>query len=480
MPDYGITKSGFEIPRMPDIREAVIARVKEKFGVEVYAKPASVMGQLIDVFSETAEAMWEEMHESFRQNHPSYAVGNHLDLAASYTGVTRKPAGKTVGYARIIGSEGALVQKGSALRDSVTNIVYLTDAERFIDRNSANSITLEPQMAQDTEYWVEIGGQRISYRTGSTSSPTGLLRDMAARAAAIGYAASVSNGSITISIQPPALFRVSNSGNMVMHELATAVGITAEDNGEFSLSQGSSLQTVSQIAGVASAYAPLQGVSGSPDESDASLRARYHSSLFSPGRNTAAAIRAAIEQRVLGVTACRVFDNKTGVSDDIGRPGHSVHAVVMGGKSTDIAEVIMANVAGGVDTFGAESSDLKDMAGETVTIRFDRPAVVYVWIAVDVTHLPLHEERYPSNSADEIRSMIVDGAKSSHNIGTDVVAGRVASFAYSHQGVARLDLKMYKTTNPLDIPSEKDYQAGNLDILDNQIAVFDESRVIVT
>ena len=479
MSGYGVTSTGFEIPRLADIRESIIESLQSKLAVEIKARPNSVLGQLVDVMSEHYLALWEEMYNGFRQLHPQYAESNHLDIAAGYTSVVRKAAGKTTGYARVYASEGTIVPAATEIRDGSTGGIYLTESERTVSQASASTVKVEASMSVGTEYSITVGGNEISYNSGNTASATALMRHMVSELKSLGYGAASSGSILTISAPPPQYFSFSCNGSFEILEISSGIAITCQENGEYKLSSGAPMSLVNGIAGVDKITVPFSGVTGSSIEPDADFRARYYTSLFSPGSHTTASIRAAIENNVLGVQSCRVFENSTSSTDSMGRPPNSIHVVAKGGASSGIAETILARIPAGISSFGNESVGVSDAYGESYSIHFDRPEEVFVWLRVEVQKLPSSEERYPSNSAEIIKSAIVSEAESDHGIGSDVVIGRLASYAYRQSGVAYVKVGVYTTTSPAKQPSESDFSYENVEIRDNQVATFDAARIEV-
>ena len=479
MNGYGITSTGFEVPRLTDIRESIIENLQSSLAVEVKAKPNSVLGQLVDVMSEHYLALWEEMYNGFRQLHPQCAESNHLDIAAGYTSVIRKTAGKTTGYVRVYGSTGAVVPAKTEIRDGNTGAIYLTEAEKNLSLSSVSTVKIEAAMSVGTEYSITVGGNEITYNSGNSASATALMKSMVSEMKSLGYDA-VSTGSIlTISSPPPQYFSFSCNEAFEVTEISAGAAITCAESGEYKLSSGTSMSLVSGIAGVDKLTVPFNGVTGSSIEQDADFRARYYTSLFSPGDHTTASIRAAIENDVLGVESCRVFENTGSSVDSMGRPPNSIHAVVKGGASGEIGSAILARIPAGISSHGRESVGSVDAYGESHEIKFDRPEEVFVWLRIEVQKLPASEERYPSNSAEIIKAAVAAGAQSDHGIGSDVVAGRLASYAYKQSGVAYVKMGIFSTTSPTNQPQESDFSYDNVEIRDNQIAVFDAARMEV-
>lgn len=479
MAGYGITATGFSVPRLPEIRAAIIDAYQQKTGVTIAAKPNSVIAQLVDVMSENYLSLWEEMYNTFRQLHPQYAEGSNLDLAAGYTSVLRKTEGKTTGYVRAYCDDGVVIPAGTSFRDSSTGALYLSDHEVSCKNGSYNLVAIEAKMALGTEYKLTVNDGEITYNSDSTASATLLMRHMTAQLRSMGFSVSSSGALLTIYLALPQSFSISVSDSFDIVSTAVACAITATESGEYELARSAPVDLESPIAGVSSISVPTDGITGSSAETDAELRGRYYTSNFMPGTNTAASIRASIENNVLGVEACRVFENTTSSQDEMGRPPHSFHVVAKGGSASDIGKNILARAPAGIAMHGSESQIAYDDYGEGHEIKFDRPRGVIVWLKIEVTKLPETEERYPSNSAEIIKESIVRGAQSDHGIGTDVVVGRLNSYAYRQSGVAYVNTTMFSTQDPLYIPGESDYKPGNIEIKDNEIALFDAARIMV-
>lgn len=479
MADYGITASGFSVPRMNDIRESIISKIREDMGIELVLTPNSGISEIIDIVAESQVAQWEAAYDVFRSLHPSYAEGANLDLSVGFTNVSRKKAGKTVGYARIWGQVGSTIPEKSEIRDGSSGVIYTTDSEVSVSREKANLIVIEPHMELDTDYVIKLDGHEIKYSSGSTASATSLLKSFTSQIKSRGFNIETSGSQMIVSKQPPETFSFSINQNLLEDEVAVCVAITAQDAGKYELHSGTSLSLVSAISGIGKAEAPFGGVTGSAVETDDDLRARYNTSNQYPGMSTGGSIRSGIENGVLGVQACRVFSNSSNSPDASGRPPHSLHAVVKGGSSREIAEQILSKAPAGIDFFGSESVDVRDEYGESYTVKFDRPEEVFVWVRAEITKLPDNEERYPSNSADAIRSAMSAGANADHNIGTDVVAGRMSSYAYQQPGVAYVKLTLFGTTSSTQEPTDDDFKADNIQIKDNQVAEFDAARISI-
>lgn len=141
-----------------------------------------------------------------------------------------------------------------------------------------------------------------------------------------------------------------------------------------------------------------EGITGTPIEPDALLRARRVVDISAPGTATAQAIQSDVMQTLqypvttTETTSCVVIFNDTDVTDSNGLPPHSIEVVAeqQGSTSADdqlLANLIFADKAAGIQTHGTSSKTCTDSQGNTEVIYFSRPVAVrlYCYITVQVS-----------------------------------------------------------------------------------------------
>lgn len=124
---------------------------------------------------------------------------------------------------------------------------------------------------------------------------------------------------------------------------------------------------------------------GTEQESNVEFRLRRDQSVANESGNNLDTIIGNI-LNLNGVTACRGWQNSSDETDSTGTAAHTIWLVVNGGANSDIADILYTNLAGS-DTRGAVSIDITNVAGQTITIRFDRPNVVPYYIKFDLKDL---------------------------------------------------------------------------------------------
>ena len=480
---YGVTPDGFVRPRLPEIRQEIVADLRARmqaagFGGTVETRPDSVMGLLIDTVAEREAALWEQVEGVYYAMYPGSATGVSLDRAVSFTGVSRHRDEASRAYVVLYGSAGTTVPAGAQIRHRVSQNLWAVSGATQILPGAAADITLQPAVAPNTEYRVTIDGAPYVYATGPTTNLPQVLAALVAVLSPSGLDVSSDGAAVRLQTdgRVPAAFSWSASFALVrLGSPALAQTLQASTEGA---AVGDLDGIVSQVDGW-SAVANLQaGVAGRLAENGAELRARYPTGLFRLGAATLPSIAPNVRDRVAGVRTVKVFMNNGDVADQLGRPPHSVHVVADGGLDDEVANAIFRVVAAGIDTYGQQLVVVQDDEGAEHAIRFDRPERVYVWVRCVTTLLPPSEQAFPPGGFKEIADNVA-AAGEAFTIGEDVILQRLYGAIFRTAGIASVDLRLAFSTNPTFVPQPSDYAAANISIQDFQVAVFDLSRIEV-
>lgn len=157
-----------------------------------------------------------------------------------------------------------------------------------------------------------------------------------------------------------------------------------------------------------------------------------------------------------------------------GRLAKSFEAVVEGGSDADVANKIWLTKPAGIQTFGNTSFTITDSQGEEQVINFSRPTPIYIWVTVALTLYS--EETFPPNGQDLVASAI-NTYGNNLGIGVDVLLQRVLAQIFNVPGIASGAMQIAATNGPGDSPL---YGTADIPIQENEIAVFDLSRITVT
>lgn len=310
---------------------------------------------------------------------------------------------------------------------------------------------------------------------------TGTLRKASTPSIARSVVLAGSPGTV-IAADPPKVISVQGSPDARFVLVADAtidgdgsaiVDFYGETDGPLPALAGTLTVIETPVAGWESATNPTDAELGTNDETDPELRARRRVELRSQGAAAVEAIRAAVLE-VEDVASCTVFENDTDAVNADGMPAHSVEVVVHGGADAEIASAIFRTVAGGIEAHGTTTVDVIDSEGATHAIKFTRPAIVEVYVVIEVEKDP---KVVPASNeptfAIEIRDALLAFGDAAYQGGVDVVASRLYAPATALAGV-------------LDVPSlfigtaPAPATAARIPITTRQIARLDSARVAVS
>jgi hypothetical protein len=156
-----------------------------------------------------------------------------------------------------------------------------------------------------------------------------------------------------------------------------AVTATAQEQGDITAQPDTITTIYTPTLGWQSVSNAAEAVPGSPVETDAQLRARQQVSTANPSVTVLSGTQGAVSN-VVGVSACRVYENYTNATDGNGLPPHSICVVCQGGDLTEIATEIMLHKTPGTQPYapsgaGYQTETVLDPGGLPITIAFYNP-----------------------------------------------------------------------------------------------------------
>lgn len=181
------------------------------------------------------------------------------------------------------------------------------------------------------------------------------------------------------------------------------VTATADEDGPIEAAAGAVSRIGTPTDGWISVSNPSIAVPGKDAQSDAELRILQTNSTAQPSQSILQGIQGELLS-LDGVTRLRMYENDTSETDGNGIPSHSISAVVEGGDSNAIAEVIRRRKTAGTGTYGTTSIVLTDSAMMPITIKFFRPTTVSVKVKVTIDPLV----GYASTYAEELKQQVCD------------------------------------------------------------------------
>ncbi|WP_293770758.1 baseplate J/gp47 family protein [uncultured Pantoea sp.] len=212
---------------------------------------------------------------------------------------------------------------------------------------------------------------------------------------------------------------------------------------------------------------------GSPAESDAQLRIRQSQSVAIPALTPFEAVDGAIAN-VSGVKRHKLYENDSGSTDSNGIPAHCIAAIVDGGDSAAIAQIIRGKKGQGVSTYGSTTVTVPDKYGNPHPISFSRSTNVPIYAAITLKVFT----GYTAQIGEQIKQAIADYINGL-TIGDDVLLSRLYSPA--NLGVESGGNAKYYDINALAIgKSASSLSAANVVIAFNESASCNTANIALT
>lgn len=182
----------------------------------------------------------------------------------------------------------------------------------------------------------------------------------------------------------------------------------------------------SPVAGWQTVTNETSGTTGTNEETDAELRARFIASRGTAGAGTIDAIYAALAN-LPGVTELRVEENRNSATvTESGLPGHHIRVTIIGGDEDAIANTIWQNKPAGIGTDGNQFIVIEDSQGNRQGVSFSRPSKVAVGVELLITNPADPEgDPIPNGVQEAIRQAIVSWSLDNLSVGENVIASQL-------------------------------------------------------
>jgi uncharacterized phage protein gp47/JayE len=482
-PDYGVLSTGFSRMRLPEIRQAIIDSLQSKTQLTFETRPDSITGQFIDVFAERETVVWELAQAVYHAMYPISAFGVNLDHAVSFAGVTRLFALQSLAWVNFYGVQNSVIPTGTIVRSETSRENFLLQTDLIIDANNTGDITVSVDTA--------VTGNTYSISLVKSGEPTviasyvAILGDtnviianhLSPLLVSANYSIVQDAHTIRIYRVDGIGFQVNRSVGISVLEFGTTGLVMAENYGELEIPIDSITQIVTTRDGLKRVNNVTPGQSGRQTETDDQLRMRYVNGVYRLGAATLNAIRANLEQNILGLMSVSVYENKNDFVDSDGREPHCIEVVAYGGDPQAIGNEIFRVKAAGIATFGSITVDVTDSAGYTHAISFNRPVPVYVWVMVSVNKY--NEETFPANG-DTFIAEIIAKTGNEFGVGKDIITQRFYGPIYSQvSGIGSVIIMTAVTISPDTVPAPGEYTLGNKNIAVRELSRFATDRISV-
>lgn len=453
----GVTNQGFVIKRLADILADDRALAVQLFqdliqpGDTVNTDDSSALGRLISLAAPSEADLWEAAQEVYAAFDPNSATGVPLDNLVAYAGIVRKEQTFTTSSVLVAGDTNVLIPVGQTVSSSTTGEQFTTSGAISLSPSVASGITVSVVTLQNsTPYTITYSNTTTSNTITFTSDASATVAEIlnGLRAVIVSAHPSLTSSVVgtTLVIDRNDVFQTVNfttSANLGITKVRTVGEVIATTAGPMDQPANTIDTILTSLLGWDSVINPIAANSGENRETDEQLRLRFRNAKFERATNTLDSIYSALINTD-GVSEVTIYENDTSIVDSNGVPAHSFLPIVVGGLSTDIANVIWENKPIGILSYGNTTVVINDVQGFSHNISFSRPNALVIYISIDITT----DVNFPANGNDAIRSAIIQYFNDNLGTGDDVIYSRLYTPINSVPGFQVESLKIGTVPSP--------------------------------
>lgn len=467
MAKYGLTPQGPNIKRLDVILDEMHESMSNKLKANTKQNPQSLLNHLLTNVADRIAELWEYGSDVYYSQYPTTAEGSSLDNAAQFGGTTREMPAKSYYSVLCTGLDGTTVPADTLIATDTNPAINLTLTE---DAQITRSAFNKAVVVLAAENPTSVLSMALNGELYSANDLEGLSQAVTDEAFTVSY----EDGKLIVeAVDTASSNTMVLSENLTTETVASVITFATVEYGDIVIPNGVITKIVKTVAGLQAVENVGSYVAGRLTETDVEMRQSYIDKIYSRSSAMLESIKSAILENVQGVLSVAPYENDTNEMDSMGRPPHSVEIVVDGGNATEIAQQILNTKAGGISTYGDVETVLHGVYGEDITVRFNRPAYVYVWFQVGVTLNA--STNPPTNYADLIKRTILE-CMEDVQAGCDVVPQKFTTALYKNvSGIDYFDIRLHATKDPAE--SVRDYPERSVSITARERAVTTESRI---
>lgn len=470
---YGLTATGFVRKPAAEIKADIISNIRKINGLQnARINTGSVLGQLVDVFTNELSAVWEAAEARSNAMSPDEATGASLDAAMALVGKSRNGGIKTALTLTLwtFAESSVSVPAGNQVIQSATEIVFETLEDAVIP--AANTALeeliisgIEWQSANTVRYTFADSPDLSTVAVGDLFVCAGASFESNNLAAKI---TAVDDGSDYIEITNPDRTDAAadESGTDALGAITDGyvdVSAAAIDIGEFSATAQSINAINTPLADWVGVVNLDDGITGRAIETDDAFRARAYLELIIAQGGTLEAIKARLRSDVDGVTYVAGVENRTDEVVD-GNAPHSYRLTVVGGIDQAVIDMIGEAGPAGIETNGSVSGTYTDPEGVGQTIRFDRVTEIKPYLIVNLTT----NGNYPATGDDDVVALLT---ALEYEHGADILNYALAAALATIPGILTIEV--------LQGLSDPPTTTNNISIAATELAVIVAERITV-
>ena len=440
----GVTEAGFVPKRFNEIIASLQANAKPIFqdlvkpGEEVDTGDTSTLGRLIGLISLDLDEVWQALEQVYQAFDPNSATGIALDNIVQYMGITRRVGKPTILRASVWGLLGTNISEGQVIRGATPDRFISTTALTFSTADmigfsvSPNSIVV----GQDCSFTfiVEEGVYTLTHTASTGDTVADVLDAWKTQFDALllnRYVGFVESNKFYFRLSEYFAFvSVPTLTNSFIIDVKKRLTFNSEEEGDISAPLDTVTTILTPVFGWLSVTNEVIAEKGTTVESDEELRQRFRISKAVRANNLAEALYSQILE-LEDVSYVRVYENMTETVDSKGLSPHSFMAIVRGGASSDIGEVVWNNKPLGIASEGNTSVTVRDSQNLERTVKFSRATEVPIYIDVTVKKVGAS---FPADGAEQIRQALVNYLNDVAAFGEEIIYTRMFTPINSVQG----------------------------------------------
>lgn len=482
---YGIGEAGFIRKRLDEIKTELHQDLSQGFGFDTSQNPKSYLNVLVTNFADKIAELWEVAEGVYYNMYPSSAEGLNLDQVAQYMGVVREQPSKSYYPLHCTGVDGTIIAKGTKVASSTNPAVnFIIKEQGEISRESFNKARIRAVAVNGGQiYSLELNENAISYTALENDLEVDILaglRDLVNSSSAISsnFTALIDEeGFLSLNAKDlESNTKLVLSENLTTQEVSSILNFESEEYGEVILPNNTITKIITAVSGFNSCTNLGGYILGRLLETDAELRKAYLAKIYSLSSRMLESIVSSILTNVNGVESVKGYENCSHEEDSEGRYPHSIEIVVKGGLGNEIAQQILNQKAGGINTYGNTEINLVGEYGENIPIRFSRPTNLYCWFRVNINKFA--DESLPANY-EEIISDIILKRVNALEIGEKITPQKyIASLYEKLPALYSIEIKMYANTD-LEVSLPQKFTDLSYTPTSRELPRADNSRIAV-
>lgn len=431
----GLTNTGFVPKRLNEIITGLRENAKPIFqdlvkpGEEVDTSDTSTIGRLIGLISLDLDQLWQAAQEVYQAFDTNSATGVALDNIVQYLGLSRKRGAPTVIRASVWGITNTFLPEGQFIKGDSSFQFSSTTPLNFLTSDIIGA-GVEPTVlvtGQDSGFTfiTDEGIFNVNRVIVDGDTTEIVLQDWLTQMGTfnlLGTSFEVSDGKFYVEVEDYfSYITITSTTGAIISEVKKRLTFNSVDNGDISAPLNSVTNILTPIYGWLSVNNEVSAERGSIEETDEQLRQRFRTSKAARAANMADALYAQLLE-LRDVEFARVYENRTESTGAQGQPPHSFMAIVRGGVSTDVADIVWKNTPLGIASHGNETVIIRDSQNFEREVKFSRAVDVPIYVNVEVQKT---DSTFPENGLEQIRNAVVDYINERATFGESVIYTRM-------------------------------------------------------